>query len=126
MVQLRELARLVDARSESHMESRTRLRVIDAGFPPPDPQVWVYDEAGAPRYRLDLAWPELKVAIEYDGEEYHGPEQARADRVRRAWLAAHGWTVIVVRRAQILGRSDAFERAVGEALGMAPRSTKVA
>ena len=38
-----------------------------------------------------------KVAIEYDGEEFHtSDEDKRADAERRDWLRRHGWTVIVV------------------------------
>jgi hypothetical protein len=121
VVQLRELAELADARSESHMESRTRLRLIDAGFPPPAPQWWVTGEGGSPRYRLDLAWPDRKVAVEYDGEAHHGPGQRARDEARRRWLRDRGWVVLVVRRADILGAGWAFEHAVGELLGIKPR-----
>ena len=52
---------------------------------------------GVPKYRLDLAYPHAKVAIEYDGEEFHTSEEDKqADAERRAWLERHGWTVIVV------------------------------
>jgi very-short-patch-repair endonuclease len=52
---------------------------------------------GVPTFRLDLAYPRARVAIEYDGEEFHSsPEDKQADRDRRAWLERHGWVVIVV------------------------------
>jgi hypothetical protein len=121
VVQLRELVKLADGRSESPMESRTRLRLIDAGFPRPVPQWWVTGEGGRPRYRLDLAWPDLKVAVEYDGEDHHGPRQLARDEARRRWLRGQGWVVLVVRRADILGAGRALERAVGELLGIQPR-----
>jgi very-short-patch-repair endonuclease len=54
-------------------------------------------EAGAPLFRLDMAYPKSKVAVEYDGREFHEDAVRRErDRRRRKWLADHGWTVIVV------------------------------
>ena len=65
----------------------------------PRPQYWV-EEHGVPLFRLDLAYPRHRVAVEYDGAEWHDrtDEQRDADRLRRRWLADNGWTVIVVRR----------------------------
>ena len=65
-------------------------------LPPPTLQHWIHI-AGVPTYRLDLAYPRARVAVEYDGEEFHStPEDRAADEQRRAWLRAHGWTVIVL------------------------------
>ena len=72
-------------------------------------------------YRLDLGWPERRVAVEYDGEEFHGtPEQRVHDERRRATLERCGWTVISVGSGEVLGRSLALERGVGELLGLEP------
>ena len=50
-----------------------------------------------PKYRLDLAYPHARVAIEYNGEEFHSSdEDKQADAERRAWLERRGWIVIVV------------------------------
>ena len=96
-----------------------RLRVVDAGFPRPEPQIWVHDARGAPLYRLDMGWREVRAAGEYDGEEHHGPDEAEHDRHRRAVLEQeHGWTVLVAGRGDVLGRDMGLERAVGEVLGL--------
>ena len=96
VVQLRELAALVDPRAESQGESWTRIEIHDQGLPRPEVNWWVYDH-GVPTYRLDLAYPHAQVAIEYDGEQFHTSEaDKRADAERRGWLERHGWTVIVV------------------------------
>ncbi|CUR60607.1 conserved hypothetical protein [metagenome] len=96
VVQLRQLVPLVDPRAESPSESWTRLEIIDNGLPAPTPQYWVLVD-GVPTYRLDLAYPHARIAIEYDGVEFHSDADARAnDEERRAWLRAHGWTVIVL------------------------------
>ena len=99
VVQLRELVAIADPRAESPGESWTRLAIIDAGLPAPTPQHWV-EVDGVPTYRLDLAYPHLKVVVEYDGDEFHHrtEEQRKRDRDRRAWLRDHGWTVIVVEK----------------------------
>ena len=96
VVQLRELLALADHRSESPGESWTRLEIIDHGLSRPEVQWWVY-EAGRPKYRLDLAYPRAKIAIEYNGEDNHtSDEDVAADAERRAWLESRGWTVIVI------------------------------
>jgi hypothetical protein len=96
VVQLRELVALVDPRSESSGESWTRIEMHDHGLPRPEVNWWVVVD-GVRKYRIDLAYPRAKVAIEYDGEEFHTSQEDRnADAERRAWLRRHGWTVIVV------------------------------
>jgi hypothetical protein len=96
VVQLRELVPLADPRAESPRESWTRLAIIDAGLPAPEPQYWIL-VGGRPTFRLDLAYPHAKVAVEYDGREFHeGDDQARADEARRKWLRDRGWVVIVL------------------------------
>lgn len=96
VVQLRRLVPLSDPRAESPRESATRLLISEAGLPAPEPQHWI-DIDGVPTFRLDLAYPRLRVAIEYDGREFHGSEEQREyDADRRAWLRANGWTIIVV------------------------------
>jgi very-short-patch-repair endonuclease len=96
VVQLRQLIPLADPRAESSGESWTRMEIRDAGLPSPVLQHWVVVD-GRATFRLDLAYPHARVAVEYDGREFHeGDERREADRLRRAWLRDHGWTVIVV------------------------------
>jgi hypothetical protein len=98
VVQLRELAALADGRAESPGESWTRISLIDEGLPVPELQ-WRVMHNGRELFRLDLAYRKHKVCVEYDGEEFHDTPEARAhDEARRAWLRAHGWIVIVVRK----------------------------
>ncbi len=96
VVQLRELIPLADPRAESPGESWTRLAIIDAGLPCPEPQYWVVHD-GRELFRLDLAYPRARVVVEYDGRDFHtSPEQREHDRQRRKWLGDHGWKVVVV------------------------------
>jgi very-short-patch-repair endonuclease len=57
--------------------------------------------------RLDLAWPERKVAIEYDGAHHLSRRQHSRDLERHNRLRAAGWTVLQVDAAQF-ARFDAI------------------
>jgi len=47
--------------------------------------------------RLDFAWPEHTVAVEYDGLDFHSePDAMRRDRRRTAALLDIGWVVIAI------------------------------
>ena len=84
---------LSDARAESPPESRLRLALVLAGLRPvPQHEVRV---GGRLLARVDLAFPELRVAIEYDGREVHEREDVfRRDRQRQNDLVRAGWTVL--------------------------------
>lgn len=113
VVQLRQLIALLEPRVESQRESWTLLAILDAGLPRPEPQHWIVVE-GIPTYRLDLAYPGLRVCVEYDGVDAHetDPAQREHDGRRRCWLRDHGWTVIVVRNGDFTG--VALDRWLGE------------
>jgi hypothetical protein len=96
IVAVRELLPFADPLAESPMESEARLVMIDGGLPMPDLQFEVVDGNGELR-RLDFAWPEQRVAVEYDGVDWHSdPEAMRNERRRRAALLDVGWTVISI------------------------------
>src|SRR5690606_27406781 len=54
---------------ESPKETETRLLIIRAGLPEPVVQFEVRD-GGRLVARIDLAYPDLKIAIEYEGDEH--------------------------------------------------------
>jgi hypothetical protein len=91
--QARELVRIADPRPECAQESHLRLVIIDAGLPVPEPQVWVLDGTGRRAYRIDLAYRERKVGLEYDGRSHLTIERLAADRSRMNWLSARGWAM---------------------------------
>ena len=61
--------RLADCRSESVGESRSRYMFWRGGLPTPLSQYAVVGEHGGTVARLDFAWPELGVFLEFDGKE---------------------------------------------------------
>ncbi|WP_326545915.1 hypothetical protein QGN32_19465 [Mycolicibacterium sp. ND9-15] len=96
VVAVRDLLALADARVQSPMESEARLAMIDGGLPMPELQYEIVDGNGELR-RLDFAWPEHCVAVEYDGVDWHSdPEAVRNDRRRRLALQDIDWTVIAI------------------------------
>jgi hypothetical protein len=96
IVAVRELLMHADARAESPMESEARLAMIDGGLPIPELQYEIIDGNKELR-RLDFAWPQHRLAVEYDGLDWHGdPEAMRRDRRRHAALLDVGWTVIAI------------------------------
>jgi hypothetical protein len=83
--QLRALIPLCDPRFESPGECILALIWHETpGLPAFEPQFQVDGPHGF--CYLDLAVPGLRYAAEYDGEEFHGPEQSAADEARRSWL----------------------------------------
>ena len=74
--QLRSLINLADPAAESPGESWTRLEILDSNLPAPQVQWWI-TRNGRRLYRLDLAYPGMKICVEYDGEEFHDSPEAR-------------------------------------------------
>jgi hypothetical protein len=117
IVAVRNLIALADPRSESPMESEARLAMIDGGLPTPELQHEVVDGNGELR-RLDFAWPDQRVAVEYDGMDWHsGPEAMKRDRRRQAALADIDWVVTGIvfedvryRPWEFVGRTGALLR----------------
>jgi hypothetical protein len=89
----RELVAIADGRAECAQESHLRLVILDAGLPPPEPQVWVYDGSGRRAFRVDLAYRERKVGLEYDNQSHLSLERLSADRSRMNWLSRRGWAM---------------------------------
>jgi very-short-patch-repair endonuclease len=85
---------LADPRAESRPESMLRARAVLVGLPRPVPQFTVRDYGGEFVARVDLAWPDRRLAAEYDGNWHDDPEQFTADRRRRNALQLVGWRSI--------------------------------
>lgn len=83
---------LADRRAESPMETRIRLALVCAGLPAPVPQHSVV--LGGRTFALDLAYPQVRLAIEYNGAEHLRADRALRDLEREQLLVAAGWRIV--------------------------------
>jgi very-short-patch-repair endonuclease len=107
-----------DSRSESAGETLTRELLIRLKLPLPEPQVAVAARAG--RYRLDFAWKEQKVALEFDGKTKYFDYKPAAEvlfqeRQREKELTENGWTFVRVTWADLF-REHEFKSRILAAL----------
>lgn len=105
----KEAVALADGRAESPQESRLRVLLTLACLPPV-PQHVVRAEDGAFVARVDLAYPELRIAIEYDGLWHADSEQFRRDRRRLNGLVAAGWIVLHVTAGDLRRPAELVDR----------------
>ncbi|WP_392425317.1 hypothetical protein [Barrientosiimonas humi] len=96
IVRARRAAALVRAGVDSAMETRLRLLLVLAGLPEPQVNVVLRDESGEVRRRLDLAYPELCLAVEYDGRGHLASEEVWDADLFRGELTSGGWRSVVV------------------------------
>lgn len=79
--------RLADSRSESVGETRARYLCWSERLPAPVPNYPILDNRGVEIARVDLAWPELGVFLEFDGkvkyEEHRREGESVVDCVLR-------------------------------------------
>lgn len=101
VIQLRELIPLSTDRADSQAESWVRLMIHDEGLPMPEAQVDLVVPGWGPA-RVENAYAHLRIAVEYDGEQFHTLDTDRDhDEVRRAALEAAGWIIFVVRKGDL-------------------------
>lgn len=91
---LRKALSLAAYGAESPMETRLRLLLIRAGLPPAVLQHPVCDDSVAFVARLDLAYPDSRLGIEYDGESHWDPKAVRKDLLRQNALRASSWSLL--------------------------------
>ncbi|MET7373043.1 hypothetical protein [Micromonospora arida] len=106
---------LADGRAESPPESQLRVRLVLGGLPRPAVQHPVRLPAGIVLHP-DLAWPQYRVAVEYDGKWHSDVEQLHRDRRRLNQLVAAGWLVLHVTSRRLHGDFPAVLREVRDAL----------
>lgn len=91
---------LADERAESPQETRLRVLLRTAGLEPV-PQYRVLDPTGRLLARVDLAFPQHRLAVEYDGAWHGEAGQLTRDRRRLNALVMAGWTVVHVTAADL-------------------------
>jgi hypothetical protein len=97
---VRKAIELADGLAESPQETRLRLILHAAPLARPTAQYSVYDGSGFVA-RVDFAWPDLRLAVEYDGVWHGEHQQVGKDRRRLNRLSAAGWRVLFVTAADL-------------------------
>jgi hypothetical protein len=96
---------LTEPLAESPMETRLRLLALDAGLPKPIAQ---YKIMRGRRFvaRVDYAYPDYKIALEYDGDHHRDKATFRFDMERQNELHVMGWTVLRFNADDVLQRPE--------------------
>lgn len=114
MTAVRSTVPILDGGAESPAESWVRVLILDDGLPAPVCNLDILVN-GQWIARVDMAWPEARVIVEYDGAGHLDERQRRRDAERLNALQAAGWLVIVL-TADDLRRPRHLVRLVREAL----------
>jgi hypothetical protein len=110
IVNAREAATLIRVGADSPPETQLRLLLERAGLPAFTLNHVVKDFSGRDASWPDLAVPEWKVAVEYDGEHHRTVRQKATDDARDHLMAQLGWRQ--VRISQGLLAADGERAAV--------------
>jgi very-short-patch-repair endonuclease len=103
--------------TESEMETRLLQALRKSGLPAPVAQYEVRS-GNALVARVDFAYPEAKIVVEYDSDEFHsGRNATRRDRSRRHRLLEHGWITVEVGPGEL-------RRGAGQALSAIARALR--
>jgi len=83
------------ALTESEAELRLLRLIEHLGFPPLVPQYEIRDDDGRLVARVDFAYPDVKIAIEYDSDAHHlGTDAHKRDSSRRNAIVGLEWIPI--------------------------------
>jgi very-short-patch-repair endonuclease len=96
------------------MESVLRWLLHTAGVPRPDLQHEIWTISGT--FFADLAWSEVKVIVEFDGDVHRDRAVFVNDIRRQNALVAAGWTILRFSSADVLGRPDEVVAQIRRAL----------
>jgi hypothetical protein len=107
--QVRRAVTSADGLAGSPPETRLRLALGRSRLPAPVAQFVVRDGGGFIA-RVDFAWPEHRVALEYEGAWHGEGHQVGKDRRRLNRLSAEGWLVVFVTAEDMRRLDELFAR----------------
>jgi len=120
---LRSAVQWMRARTDSPMETTLRLAIIRAGLPEPSINYCI-DIGGGRTAHLDLAYPDRRVAIEYDGDHHRTDDRQYHLDGDRLWrIESQGWRIVRVNRSHMTDAAREAVRRVAEALTSMGRNT---
>ncbi|MFT8705039.1 MAG: hypothetical protein ABF805_06645 [Bifidobacterium sp.] len=98
--------------TDSLMESRWRMNMVKSHLPCPEVNYRIQHPVTQELWFADLAYPELKIAIEYQGQEFHTTKEALIRDSRKiSALQGLNWNVITV-TAEDMMNDSAWQRFV--------------
>jgi very-short-patch-repair endonuclease len=100
------------------METRLRLVLVLRGLPRPEAQYPVPDDRGRRAVWLDLAYPEQRIGIEYEGADHCRPERVLRDAGRYTWLVDEGWRMYRFTKYQVYRQPDDIAGTIARALAV--------
>ena len=98
---VRVAAERADGLAGSPQETRLRLLLHASSLRRPVAQYDIRDTDGRFVARVDFAWPEHRLAVEYEGLWHGERQQVAKDRRRLNELTRLGWRVIFVTAAEL-------------------------
>lgn len=91
---MRRALRLMRENTDSSQETRSRIVLLRYGLPCPEVNYAIRLKGYSHVFFADMAYPDLKIIIEYDGR--HHASRWLADSKRREALEDEGWLYIQV------------------------------
>ena len=124
VMRARRVLAALDGKAESAGESRTRVFLARMDIPQPVLQYKI--TANFKEYRADFAWPELKLILEFDGNDKYykdqrTPQVLREERRRENLLVEQGWRFIRIEWDD-LDRPGELRRRIYAAMATARRA----
>jgi hypothetical protein len=111
-----ELHRASPATTDSEAEQLVLRLMTKHGLPAPVPQHEIRDPDGVLVARADFAYPDLKIAIEYDSYAHHlGIDAHDRDGARRNTIVRLGWTPITATAADLRNGGHRLASDIAEA-----------
>ncbi|MBW3092939.1 hypothetical protein KIH79_08400 [Bifidobacterium sp. 82T10] len=105
--------RAMKENTDSSMETRVRIVLMKYGLPVPDVNYELHIPNSSRSVFLDMAYPELRIAIEYDGNHHRfSSQQVLRDDKRREDIEAAGWTYVKVTLVDL--RNEENEEALAQ------------
>ena len=99
----------------SRPESLLRLLIVAAGLPEPEISPAVVVARGTIVLHPDLAYPDLRIAIEYEGSSHRDADRWERDIERRELFEDAGWRVIRVTKQGLFTEPEATVRRIRHA-----------
>lgn len=112
---LRKALGLACVGADSPPETRLRLLFGRSGLPAFKPDFVLLDQQGTPLW-VDLACPEFRLAVEYDGGHHLTPGQQQADALRIERILDAGWRPLVINKLDVRNGEDWVLARVRQAL----------